>query len=88
MRDHRHQPLEITRSNEAVRGVQPRTTAEHATTVVDPGCQTLSIEAFLTKLHTTHSHLQKAVLAELTCSENVWKRTLTRIAQLQRKPNS
>ena len=48
----------------------------------------LSIEAFLTKLHTTHSHLQKAVLAELTCSENVWKRTLTRIAQLQRKPNS
>ena len=48
----------------------------------------MSIEAFLTKLHTTHSHLQKAVLAELTCSENVWKRTLTRIAQLQRKPNS
>jgi len=48
----------------------------------------LSIENCLTKLHTTHSHLQKAVLAELTCSENVWKRTLTRIAQLQRKPNS
>ena len=48
----------------------------------------LSIEAFLTKLHTTHSHLQKAVLTDLTCSENVWKRTLTRIAQLLRKPNS
>ncbi|CAE7543814.1 unnamed protein product [Symbiodinium sp. CCMP2456] len=95
----------------------------------------LSIEAFLTKLHTTlvevtasgrpqrrgamsymdtpvlggssaraarlhgcrrfcpcprnpHSHLQKAVLTELTCSGNVWKRTLTRIAQLLRKPNS
>ena len=48
----------------------------------------LSIENCLTKLHTTHSHLQKAVLAELTCSENVWKRTLTRIDQLQRKPNS
>ena len=48
----------------------------------------LSIEAFLTKLHTTHSHLQKAVLTELTCSENVWKRTLTRIAQLRHKPNS
>ncbi|CAE7819613.1 unnamed protein product [Symbiodinium sp. CCMP2456] len=48
----------------------------------------LSIEAFLAKLHTTHSHLQKAVLTELTCSENVWKRTLTRIAQLLRKPNS
>ncbi|CAE6971903.1 Cacna1g [Symbiodinium sp. CCMP2456] len=38
----------------------------------------LSIDAFLTKLHTTHSHLQKAVLTELTCSENVWKCTLTR----------
>ncbi|CAE7671664.1 Fndc3a [Symbiodinium sp. CCMP2592] len=30
----------------------------------------LNIEALLTKLHTTHSHLQKAVLTELTCSEN------------------
>ena len=48
----------------------------------------LNIEALLTKLHTTHSHLQKAVLTELTCSENVWKRTLTRISQLQRKPHS
>ncbi|CAE7603440.1 unnamed protein product [Symbiodinium sp. CCMP2456] len=48
----------------------------------------LSIEAFLAKLHTTHSHLQKVVLTELICSENVWKRTLTRIAQLLRKPNS
>ena len=46
----------------------------------------LNIEALLTKLHTTHSHLQKAALTELTCSENVWKRTLTRISQLQRKP--
>ena len=48
----------------------------------------LSVEALLTKLYTTHSHLQQAVLTELTCSENVWKRTLTRIAQLRRKPDS
>ena len=37
----------------------------------------LSVEAFLAKLHDTF-----AVLTELTCSENVWKRTLTRFARL------
>ena len=42
----------------------------------------LSVEAILTKLHNTF-----AVLTELTCSENVWKRTLTRFARLLRKPN-
>ena len=45
----------------------------------------LDMEAFLTKLHRTHSHFQKALLTELICSENVWKRTFTK---LLRKSNS